>query len=344
MTIIIFIVGLSFILIGALFIFSELAIRRDSQIVTGDVVGFTSRINTHKHTTTVSYQAVARFRHLDGKTYYSVSSTGSSTPLNELGDKVPVYVRKSDPTFAAIESNLSYLLGAFFSVLGLIFVGIFISTYKVDLFSISISAIMLLTIANFFRRSLRKNPLTIHQWLKMKAKSKINTAYSEDEKDQIHWAPQEQIETAIKKTRRNAKFVIPIFLLLGAVSLGYGLKYYKEKRFFIESATHVEGTVVEMIPDRPSKRSRHSPVVEFTVPNSSEVHRFKDDFSTKKNAYQIGEKVEVIFDPTKPSRAEIYSGLRNYLWALGLSGLGLLFLAIAWHANRSVQRTKARRI
>lgn len=344
MTTIVFIAGLAFILIGILFIISEIAIRRDSQIVTGDVVGFTSRINTHKYNTSVSYQAVARFKHLDGQIYYAVSATGSSSPLNNIGDKVPIYVRKSDLTFAAVESNSSFVLGAFFSVLGLFFVIVFINTYKTDLFSVGISAIVLLTIANYFRKALRKNPLTIHQWLKAKAKSKANSAYSENEKDQIPWVSEEQIETAFKRIRTSSRFVIPVFLLMGAVSLGFGLKYYKEKRFFIESATHVEGTIVEMIQTRPSKRSRYTPVVEFTVPNSSEVHRFNDPFSMKKEAYEIGAKVDVIFDPTKPSRAEINLGFRNYLLSLGLSGLGLLFFYVAWHTNKSVKRMKPRRI
>lgn len=343
MTIIVFIAGFAFILIGVLYILSEIAIRRDSQIVTGEVVGFTSRVNTHKYNTSVSYQAVARFKHLDGQTYYAVSTTGSSSPLNNIGDPIPVYVRKSDLTFAAVESNSSFILGAFFSILGLFFVIVFINTYKVDLLSVGISAVVLLIIANYFRKALHKNPLTIHQWLKAKAKSKANSAYPENEKDQILWVTEEQIEAVFKRIRTSSRFVIPIFLLIGAVSLGFGLKYYKEKKFFIQSATHVEGTVVDMIQTRPSKRSRYTPVVEFSLPNSTEVHRFKDSLSMNKSAYEIGAKVDVIFDPSKPSRAEIYSGFRNYLLSLVLGGLGILFLYVAWHTNRSVKRMEQRR-
>ncbi|MNU04400.1 hypothetical protein D3C72_2487940 [compost metagenome] len=62
-----------------------------------------------------------------------------------------------------------------------------------------------------------------------------------------------------------------------------------------------------------------------------------------KSAYEIGAKVDVIFDASKPSRAEIYSGFRNYLLSLVLGGLGILFLYVAWHTNKSVKRMEQRR-
>jgi hypothetical protein len=343
MTIIVFIVGFTFILIGALMLFSEMAIRKESDRIIGEVVGFTSKLVTHKNVTTTSYQSVVRFRRLDGQNYYAVSSTGSSSPLNQIGDSLRVYVRKSDMSFAAVESNLTFMVGGFMGVIGIILVAIFTQTYKADIFSLGITVAVLLIIANFIRKAIRKNPLTMHQWMQLKAKSKTNKAFSEAEKDQIAWVSEEQIETALKKMRTTAKFVIPIFLLIGVISLGYGFKHYKDKKSFIEIASHAEGTIVELVQSSGSKRSSVIPLVEFLPTNSTEILKFKDSLSVSRTAYQVGDKADVIYDPTNPGHAEIYTGLRNYFLSLILAGTGVMFLYIAWYTNKSVQRTKLRR-
>lgn len=343
MTIVIFIAGLALILIGAMLLFAETAIRRESQKVIGEVVGFTSRLNTHKHGSTISYQAVARFRHLDGQMYYAVSLNGSSTPLNQMGDEIPVYVRKSDMSFAAVESTLNYYLAGFLAVLGSFFVIIFLTTFQANLILAIPSTIILLIIVARARGAVKKNPLVIFQWFKNKMKSKSNFAYSEADKDQIPWVSESDLEKAIQKAKRNAMIAVPILLLIGGVSLAYGMKLYKEKKQFLEIATHVEGTVIEIVSSKSSRKRTHAPIVEFAVPNSSEVQKFKDWYSTSQNTYNVGDKVDVVFDPSNPSRAEISSGLRNYSFSFILIGVGALFLFSAWYAHKSAQPKGGRR-
>lgn len=343
MTILIFAAGFIFVLFGAMLIIAEKTIRRESQKVAGEVVGFATRQNRHKYSSTTSYHAVARFRHLDGQNHYTVSTTGSSSPLAEIGEEVPVYVRQSDLTFASIESSLSYYSAAILIALGAVFIAIFFATFPANPIVVVPSALILLVIANSVRKSLRKNPLTLHQWLKIKAKSKINIAYSEENKGEIPWATEEQVQAAIKKMQVSAKLIVPIFTIVGAVCLGYGLKSYKEKKFFIDTATHAEGTVVEMIKEGSSRKRTHTPIVEFTVPNTTTVQTFKNSFSTSKDAYVIGDKVDVIFDRAHPERAEIRSGFRNYSLSLILCAVGMVFLYVAWYTRKSVTRKASRR-
>lgn len=111
--------------------------------------------------------------------------------------------------------------------------------------------------------------------------------------------------------------VVGILLLSTSAFLGYS-------RFkFLENAIKSEGIVVKYEGTLSSNSARiakmmYAPVVSF---NSSEgkSFEFESALSSNDKPYMLGERVTVVYDPSNPLNAEIYSFTR--MWFLSLTVL-----------------------
>jgi len=115
-------------------------------------------------------------------------------------------------------------------------------------------------------------------------------------------------------------FSISAFALLG----GAVWAYFKQQRQ-MESRLPAPGTVVELT-SRISASGRSSilcPVVEFTVPSGEKI-RFTSEFGSRPAMHQVGQSVEVRYDPADPNKAEIDSGATMWITPLILVFMGLL--------------------
>jgi hypothetical protein len=105
MEVIFLLVGLAFIALGIAIAFVEIRSRLHAKAVTGHVVGYsTSHRNKPQ---SPSFHSVAQYVGLDGRTYYIVSGTGSSAPLQRVGDAVTIVLKSADPQDAVFKSSLS---------------------------------------------------------------------------------------------------------------------------------------------------------------------------------------------------------------------------------------------
>ena len=96
-------------------------------------------------------------------------------------------------------------------------------------------------------------------------------------------------------------------LLLGAI-----WSFFKQRR---EMASRVPatGSVVELTHRYTGGRGGiYCPVVEFSLP-SGETIRFTSDFGSRPASHQIGQSVDVRYDPADPHKAEILSGMSTWL-------------------------------
>jgi len=334
--IIIFFVGAVFLFIGAVILGSEIQARRNSATVIGEVAGFTAR--TGGKSKQPSFQAVARYQNYDGQTYYTVSSTGSSSPLNFVGDQIYVYVRKDDLSFAAIQSNASCIIGAILASLGIGCIILFFHLFEWDLFSIVTGVVVLGLIAKTLWKIRRKTPLTPKQWMELKNKNSGKKVYSEEEKAQIPWVSPESILLAFQNAKKACQIAIPITLVLSLVCAGAGWYFYQKTERFLARSVSTQGIVVEMIQSRSSKITSYAPMVEFVNPSSGAKQRFKHSIGMSSSPYSVGESVAVRFDPNNPSDARMDSGVWNYLYSIVLGGLGALFGMITMHNMRTLDR------
>ena len=114
-------------------------------------------------------------------------------------------------------------------------------------------------------------------------------------------------------------------LLVGAVALGLNT------RSFIATAKHAEGTVTELLEkrDKDDGSITYTPVVGFTADNGAAIS-FTSSFSSRPAAYDVGEKVEVLYAPEDPNDARIRGFSSLWLGPTIMGGIGLVFAGIGF--------------
>jgi hypothetical protein len=70
------------------------------------------------------------------------------------------------------------------------------------------------------------------------------------------------------------------------------------------------------------------PVVEFTVP-SGETLRFTSEFGSRPAGHQVGQSVNVRYDPSEPQKAEIESKMTLWLAPLILAFMAMIACCLA---------------
>ena len=127
------------------------------------------------------------------------------------------------------------------------------------------------------------------------------------------------------------KVIKYVFTIIGAGMLIGAYFLYKSTSTFLEDAVSTEGTVIELLrvySDSDSGTSiTYKPVVEFLDKNGSDFE-FTSSSSSNPPSYSIGEKVEVLYNPTSPNKAKIKGFFSLWGAATIVGGLGTVFFLI----------------
>ncbi|WET02125.1 DUF3592 domain-containing protein [Flavobacterium sp. YJ01] len=118
-----------------------------------------------------------------------------------------------------------------------------------------------------------------------------------------------------------------VFSIIGACLLAGAIYLYVEKQAFLEKAETAQGTVVEMIPKRSKDSTTYSPVVSFTT-KSGQTITYTSSVSSNPPSYDIGENVQIFYDPTNPNDAEINGFFSLWLGVIILGFIGIVFFLI----------------
>jgi hypothetical protein len=106
----------------------------------------------------------------------------------------------------------------------------------------------------------------------------------------------------------------------GVVLVGLGLFFLVRTSAFLRGAANADGRVVGLEHHPGSQEPTYKPVVEYTTPDG-EVRRFTEPIRSSRPGCEVGDRVAVKYDPSRPDRARLNKPFR--LWFL--PGL-LLFL------------------
>lgn len=130
----------------------------------------------------------------------------------------------------------------------------------------------------------------------------------------------------MKNTSQNLMRLIGgIFALVGAVMLTISAFLYFNEQQFLGRAHTTSGVVIEMGESRSSKgSSTYYPIVEF-ADNTGKVTRFSSSYSSNPPAYEVGETVEVLYEPGKPAQAEIKGFFSQWLGVIITGLIGIIF-------------------
>jgi hypothetical protein len=121
---------------------------------------------------------------------------------------------------------------------------------------------------------------------------------------------------------RTVSLVAWVFLLLGLGLLGGGGVAASKVKAFADRALSAEGTVIEL---RGSETYR--PVVEFTAA-SGQRRTFAHGVSSSPPAFDVGERVTVLYDPEDPRDARIAGTFSLWFLPIVLGGMGAVFALI----------------
>ncbi|OGH90650.1 MAG: hypothetical protein A2479_02145 [Candidatus Magasanikbacteria bacterium RIFOXYC2_FULL_39_8] len=125
---------------------------------------------------------------------------------------------------------------------------------------------------------------------------------------------------------------------MGVIFVGVGGYSFLDSQKVIKTFASAQGTVVELVRSSTSNESNtYSPLVSF-VANETE-YQFKSNFSSDPPAYDVGEQVNVLYNPESPQDARINSFLSLYLISLifGVTGLILLGIGAGYIAYRVIK-------
>lgn len=331
-----FYIRLVCLLIGALFIVSQTQFRSDFQKVSGVVVGFANLYGLQKSQT--NFNTVVSFYDLGGQISYAVSTTGSSSPLNQIGEELPVYITKQSPPSAVIPSKSILIAGWISAGLGVGCISFFIANFRWDAYSIGSSLLTTFAIIAASWKT-RKPAATLDKpkWKELKSKMLVSKIYSENEKDQIPWVPSEEVEVSVEKTKKAYRTSIPACAVIGiGCALGSFASYHQTQKF-LKTSLSTKGTVVDMA-TQSGKTTTYAPIIEFKRPGTLQTYRFRHSVSSSHPSYRIGDRVNVLYDPVHPENARINAGKWNQAPSLFLAALSALFLFLTWHSIRSFEK------
>jgi hypothetical protein len=115
------------------------------------------------------------------------------------------------------------------------------------------------------------------------------------------------------------------FFGLGMV-IGAALSFSNTQDFLLVART-APGKIVALEPVRSKNGYVYHPVAEFQVDGF--IHHHRSASGSNPAAFNVGDQVEIYYDPKNPERARIHSFME--LWGLAaiLGGMGSLFSALA---------------
>jgi hypothetical protein len=116
---------------------------------------------------------------------------------------------------------------------------------------------------------------------------------------------------------------------LGLIILAGAIYLLVRSSAFVATAAHAGGKVVDLADSRSNDGSTtFRPVVSFEV--GGESYTFKSKNGSRPARYDIGDAVDVLYDPKNPQDARIDRFADLWLGAIIAGALGLFFGGIAW--------------
>jgi hypothetical protein len=116
-----------------------------------------------------------------------------------------------------------------------------------------------------------------------------------------------------------------VFPLVGGLLFAIGLFLFIRTRIFLGKAQEVQGTVIEMIWSSSSDGGGgYSPKYQFRT-ISGQMITVQDSLSSSPPMFQVGQTIDVLYDPENPQDARIKKFWSLYFVSILLCGMGFIF-------------------
>jgi len=121
-----------------------------------------------------------------------------------------------------------------------------------------------------------------------------------------------------------------LIIIAGLMLMGGVYVVHLFQQDFARTAQTATGTVIEMVKGS-GKNNSHFPVVQFITPREN-VYSFQSSMGSNPPAYQVGQQVEILYNPEAPEQAVIAADnsiTTNYMmWLFAGVGAVLVLLGV----------------
>lgn len=119
-----------------------------------------------------------------------------------------------------------------------------------------------------------------------------------------------------------------IFISAGLIMLVIGVVLFFRHRSLVARSRPARGVVTEIRTSRDDDGDEtYAPVVAFTTETGIPA-KYTSSLYSRPSSYKVGDQVEILYDPDKPSRAVIKGRALNLLPAFLLGGMGAIFFVV----------------
>jgi uncharacterized membrane protein YgdD (TMEM256/DUF423 family) len=324
--VIFFLVGFAMFAGGIAIIMYEVKLKNRATKISGHISGVAKKNG--------SYYSLFTFTTPQGeqKEFTSRVGSGAMPRQEKIGNPVTIlYVEGETPK---INGKVMYIVGTILTIMGIIFAGIYIVNFEFNwmavLFSFGIVIFVGIKILKTFSKIQSiKNADTfsgaisnvIHE-SKKSIREKEHGKADNYEKLDIAKIKQEKKKQEIPSWVNSVVFIISISLLIGAYYT------YTNQKEFLATATYAEGTVIDFRESESTSDGHtsytYAPIIKFNVNNTPIT--FIDSMGSSDPSEQVGDKVDVLYNPNDYDDAQMDKGWLNWILPLILFGFGILTL------------------
>ncbi len=111
------------------------------------------------------------------------------------------------------------------------------------------------------------------------------------------------------------------FLLLGCVLAYFSYQQYQKTQQLLVDGIRTVGIVKHMVITQDDDGAMYSPVFEFTD-RANQDHEFKSNIRSRPPAYEVGERVKLVYERKNPSNVKVVS-----FWGLYAASIILAMVA-----------------
>ncbi|MFT5521938.1 MAG: hypothetical protein ACI9IA_002544 [Enterobacterales bacterium] len=356
------IAGFVFIAFGCFMLYDTYTFRKVAEQITGKLKGYEHHISRSKNSSTKMYTPVIEFRYLGDEYRFKGTISSSSMPY-EIGDSVPVLLKKNDPDNARLKTNARYWLGGIFALIGFIALGVGLANFNFDKMTLIIAAIILVTMAYkavHFKQKLEDN--NIHSFRDLvdyknnnTHKTDINSAsvsateslFVEDETKTVNennYQPSANFIETQEQVTKHTK--VPVWLAYLFVFIGLGISigggyWTKQRADFLNRAEQSIGQVVEMESSTSDGSTVYYPIVKYRYSVTGEDIQFRHQVGSSHPSWKRGDKVNVLYDPNDKTNALIDDGWFNWFGPGLLLLIGVVFLLIGYFMVKKQRQAKS---
>lgn len=299
-------------------------------VMTFALIKSSGNLNSDELSTSWLYYPIIKYTGADGneveacETGFGNSHLASKIP----GTRVNVFTDPDSPSSFRIESHLGIFMAVIMAIPGVILLGIGISNFEPNIFT------LLILIAGFGFIFFKLASSGLLQKIKDSKKNLSSLTefiepvnhLKESGEDNCVILDKREVMLRLRKQDRYAIIWLPVMALISAGLIMGGNYVAKDQAWLDANGVRTEGTVIDIESVYNSSAEAGSsytyyPVVRFNVRGYGSV-KFRSNTGSSHPTKRVGDTVNVLYDPEHPeSKAQIDMGWMN--WTLP----GLLFLA-----------------